>query len=176
MQRASFLGAALLSAAVIASCSNSSTPAGGDAGGCPAYVVPSGTDLTTPAISFKNDIIPFFVLSCDFSACHADGMMGSNGLALGNKMMTTNVATVYGAIVGKPSGQLPTMNYITANDPSKSYMMHKLDGDQCLYEGKCTGSTSAPSCMGSMPLGSPLLDVPTRDKLRKWIAQGAQNN
>jgi len=65
------------------------------------------------------------------------------------------------------------MPLVTASDPSKSYLMHKLDGDQCQYNAECSGQ----SCLSLMPSGgTQLLPVATRDVVRRWIAQGAQNN
>ena len=36
----------------------------------------------------------------------------------------------------------------------------------------CTGG----SCLESMPKNEGLLDLATRDKVRRWIAQGAKND
>ena len=173
------LGAFALGALALLSggCSNGSSGGGGDGGGCTAYVVPSGTDLTSPT-SFKTDIMPIFQLSCALSAsCHGATTGSNNGVQLGVVGMPGDPAAVYPAIVGVPSKELSTMNFVKAGDPANSYLMHKMDGDQCLYESKCTNPfTTTPACGVSMPNGSPLLDVPTRDKMRRWIKEGAQNN
>ena len=47
------------------------------------------------------------------------------------------------------------MPFVTAGDPSKSYLMHKMDGDQCAFDSSCTNGT----CGVSMPQASPLLTM-----------------
>jgi hypothetical protein len=70
------------------------------------------------------------------------------------------------------------MNIIAAGDPDASYMMHKLDDDQCQFATTCdaTGNKIFKLCGSSMPQLAPLLDENTRDAFRRWIAQGAKNN
>ena len=76
-------------------------------------------------------------------------------------------------------GVRPAVVY-AASDPGGSYMMHKLDQDQCLFAATCnaTGNPRFVSCGNGMPfLSCPsILDEPSRDKIRRWIAQGANNN
>ena len=50
--------------------------------------------------------------------------------------------------------------------------MRKLDGSQCVLDAQCKGG----SCQESMPKGDGLLDLATRDTVRRWIAQGAKND
>jgi hypothetical protein len=52
--------------------------------------------------------------------------------------------------------------------------MKKVDGDVCLFSGKCT--TIDGKCDDTMPQGNDLLDVGQRDVIRRWIAQGAADN
>ena len=143
---------------------------GGDK--CKAYVVPSGTDLTSPVVSFKNDVLPIVTFSCTFSACHGTLMGVNNGVYLGERPPAmTNASTVVMGLL-KPSGQLMAMPLVTASDPTRSYLMHKLDGDHCTLDKMCAGG----SCGTSMPNGSPLLEIAKRDTVRRWIAQGAKDN
>ncbi len=184
MMRLSSCGAAAaLMLSVLAACSNGSTPGATDAG-CQPYKVPAGTDLTSPT-SFKNDILPIFVQSCALSsACHGNMSSGNFGVQLGvpANQGASDPNAIYANIVGKPSVELPSMNFVQPSDPSKSYLMHKADGDQCVFDAQCTGTppglspSPSPTCLAPMPSGSPLLDVPSRDKIRRWIAEGAQNN
>jgi hypothetical protein len=64
------------------------------------------------------------------------------------------------------------MAYVKAGDPSQSFLMRKMDGDQCVLDAQCAGMT----CQTSMPQNLPLLDVAPRDVVRRWIAQGAADN
>lgn len=80
------------------------------------------------------------------------------------------------------------MPYVTRGDPSKSYLMHKLDGDLCVLKGCIPDNplvlgtyamfvSPPPWCGGLEPYqaGGPLDDT-SRDLVRRWIAQGAKNN
>jgi hypothetical protein len=50
--------------------------------------------------------------------------------------------------------------------------MRKMDGSQCALDAQCAGG----SCQSSMPKNEGLLDVTTRDTVRRWIVQGAKND
>jgi len=141
-----------------------------DAGPCMPYMPPSGTDLMTPTVSFKTDVMPVFLASCASTSCHGLASSPKGNLFLGAK--ATDAATVYGNLVAKPSAQLPSMPFITANDATSSYMMHKLDADQCMFKTECVGH----DCLQPMPYDTGSLAVDTRDTVRRWIAQGAPQN
>ncbi len=136
-----------------------------DAGGrCGLYHSPTTTDLKAPT-SLKTDVLPILERNCATTmACHAAG--GSRAFLAGDS------STVRGALVNVASVQLSTMPYITPGDPSKSYLLHKMDGDQCYFDLSCL----AEFCQESMPSSAPLLDVAMRDVVRRWIAQGANDN
>jgi hypothetical protein len=141
---------------------------------CTAYSVPARTDLTKPTVSFKSDVVPVFVQSCAFSPpCHGATSGDNQGVYLGVKTGDPKAALIYAGLVGKPSNELAAMPYVTPGDPSKSYVMHKMDGDQCTLDAQCTGG----SCGQSMPQSSSaILPATSRDVVRRWIAQGAPNN
>jgi hypothetical protein len=143
-------------------------------GSCALYQVPSSTNLNSPTVSFKTDVMKLFNNSCGLSTCHGSTSAPAGGLFLGVEgMNSSDAATVYAGLMGKASGELTTMPFVTAGDPSKSYIMHKLDGDQCAFDAECVGKT----CQTLMPSGgNQLLPVGTRDTLRRWIAQGAKND
>jgi hypothetical protein len=179
---------ALLVLAGTSACSNSSSSNNGDGGGgdggnggCPPYQDPPGTDLTKPVVSLKSDVIPVFQGSCSLSlSCHGAATGGQGKLYLGPKAGMVDTAMLIQALMG-PSVEIPSVPYVTPGDPTKSYLMQKMDGDQCLYDSHCTPDPTlmTPTCMDAgqaMPQGSTVLDVATRDKVRRWIAQGAQNN
>jgi hypothetical protein len=137
------------------------------------YTPPGTTDLTTPAMSFKTDVMPVFAANCASSSCHGIADSPRGGLFLGAQLAKgADASTVRAGLVGKASGQLPTMPFVTAGDPGSSYLMHKLDSDQCMYETSCVGH----DCLKTMPYDTASLEVTTRDIVRRWIAQGAAAN
>jgi hypothetical protein len=144
----------------------------GVGGGCEAYEVPAGTDLTTPTVSLQNDVMPIFNGNCGSMMCH--GGEGAPGvLFLGAESAAgSDFSTVRMGLVGVFAMELPKMPYVTADAPVTSYLMHKLDGDQCQYDSSCAGG----SCLADMPNGGATLPVATRDTVRRWIAQGALDN
>jgi hypothetical protein len=163
-----------------ASPSDASTPSCGQA--CCAYVVPASTDLTS-ATSFQNDVMPIFLNSCSFSGCHnmpSDmGELGAPTIFLGSKTVPAANSGVFADIVGVASTELPTMQFVKPGDPANSFLMHKADGDQCLFTATCAAlpaSLGLPPCGDSMPMGQALIDVSSRDTIRRWIAEGAMNN
>jgi hypothetical protein len=162
------LVASTAAAIVTVACSSPS----GSGAACTAYVVPQGTDLTTPTMSFQNDILPIFEQSCGLSdSCH--GAPGGPRIFLGSKKVaSTTPQMVHDNIVEVMASDLPTMNYVTPSDTANSFLMHKMDGDECTLNAKCTSG----DCGVSMPQDNDILEVATRDKVRRWIAQGALNN
>ena len=160
-------------AVAVASCGTSSSGStgssgDGDGGDAAAKCVEYTTtvDLKTPTVSFKTDVMPFLERSCMFSSCHGAG--SSKGDL---KMVKGDPTATRKSLVGVNAPQLPTMQLVQAGDPKNSYVMKKVDGDICLLKDKCI----AP-CGDTMPQGNDLLEVPERDTLRRWIAQGAAEN
>jgi len=150
-------------AAAAAACSSSSDDGSPDYT-CKAYEVPAGTDLTTPQVSFAADVTPIFK-ACTFTSCHGVGT--GNGI-----IFAGDPSTVRAALVGATPPEIGSMVFVQPGDYTQSYLMHKIDGDQCLFNAQCTGG----NCGTSMPQGQSLLSVEDRDKLRRWIAQGAADN
>jgi hypothetical protein len=64
------------------------------------------------------------------------------------------------------------MPYVTAGNPDASFLQKKIDGTHCELAAQCRGGT----CGDSMPQGGDLLGEESRLTIRRWIAQGAQNN
>ena len=166
-------------AALLAGCSTSAAPVGG----CPRFV--SEANLSSPSVSFANDVMPIFQATCGIGgeSCHGDpsvtqdfrplpflGYYDSDGGA-------TAFPTVRDGLVGVLSSENILMNLVTAGDPTKSFLMHKMDGDQCTLIPQCmTGNSPRPNCGSSMPYQTDLLDVGSRDTIRRWIQQGALDN
>ncbi len=143
-----------------------------DAGPCVAYAVPETTDLTRPAISFATDVMPLFAKHCSSTVCHGIADSPKGDLFLGTQLAAGGDGSeVYAKLVG-PSGQLASMKFVTATNLAQSYLMHKVDNDQCQFDTECVGQ----DCLRQMPFGDVVLPAETRDVLRRWIAQGAENN
>jgi hypothetical protein len=159
---------ALVVATVAFAASSSGCPGSDPAGdACEDYAPPAGFDATTPAVSFSKDVMPIFGQSCAFSTCHGSTVGAANGVFLGK-----DAPRAHAAIVNVRGDELPTMPFVTPGNPRESYVMRKMDGSQCAIDAQCTGG----SCQGSMPKNEVLLDLATRDKVRRWIAQGAKND
>ncbi len=164
----------LLATLVVAACGTPPPSWAPDGGACAAYVVPTGTDLMSPTVSFKTDVMKVFNSSCGTSLCHGSTTEPTGQLFLGaSTAMGSDSAMVFGALVNVQSYELSSMALVTPSDPTQSYLMHKLDGDQCQYTQMCSGE----DCESAMPSGATVvLPVDQRDTVRRWIAQGAMNN
>ena len=166
------------------------------------------------AVSFRNDILTAappnlsFELSCGLSTtCHHDPVsdpkvervfLGCNKSNSSCMAMGDVAETVYAGIVGQPSQELPTMNYVTKGDPDNSYLYRKIEKDglmglTCVPVNMDPIVAMAPSeptpmqpCGAPMPLLADLSSCsdPTCvaalttfiDKVRTWIADGAPDN
>jgi hypothetical protein len=176
-----FLSFACLATAACSSNSDPGKDPGADAGNDGCVAVTSDADLTTPTVSFKTDILPTFQLSCGIagSTCHGTPQVALTQQRpfLGFPDGGTDAGEVITGLVGVATNEDPQMMYVIANDPDHSYLMHKVDGDQCIFAAACAqGQTQYTDCGQQMPYSSPPLDAPTRDAIRRWIAQGAPTN
>jgi hypothetical protein len=170
--------------ALLCACSSSSSSpdAGGAGGGCPPYV--STADLSTPIVSFRGDVIPIFRYTCALAggSCHGDPSVVMNfrpflGYFEGDAGPAA-VQEVWSGLVGVKSTEDLGMNLVTGGDPKASFLMHKMDGDQCTLISECMVAGSyRPNCGVFMPYQAPtILDMSTRDTVRRWIEQGAADN
>jgi hypothetical protein len=135
---------------------------------CVAHLNPSPTELARPIVAFETEIAPILARSCAFASCHGSRGSGNHGVFLAAKS-ADEMTAVKNALVA-PSRALPSMPYVTPGDPDNSFLLHKLDGDLCVLEEKCTSG----SCGKSMPEGNNVLPEASRDAVRRWIAQGAK--
>ncbi len=164
---------AALLAVVVAACGTPPPTWEPDAGACVPYVAPPTNQLLDPTVSFATEVMPIFTQSCSSTSCHGIQSSPQGGLVLGAELKHgADSASVYGSLVGPMSAQLPTMAFVTPGDPSSSYLMHKLDADQCQFAAQCTGH----DCLKPMPYDTGSLATDTRDTIRRWIAQGAPQN
>ena len=130
---------------------------------CAAYAAPAATDLPSPHVSFSRDVLPVFAQSCTFSSCHGSAASEGRLVLRGEGVRARLLAA---------SLRLPAMPYVTPADPSKSFLMHKLDGDACTLDAQCADG----NCLDTMPKGGDPLPVEQRDVVRRWIAQGAADD
>jgi hypothetical protein len=153
------------------------------AGSCPFDY--SQFDGTTPQVSYETDVLPIFRRSCGLSpVCHGSTTSGGAKLYLGPALTdaTPDAAarqTIVDALVGQPSKTAPSTNIVASTDPEHSFLMLKMDGCQNSAGLTCTAQPAATcdtACGDPMPQTGDRLAASERDVVRRWIAQGAQNN
>lgn len=90
------------------------------------------------------------------ASCHRGG-----GTTLPTSIDMTTAAASYAALVGVASTQVPSLQRVTAGNPSNSYLIQKIEG--------------TPGIVGQrMPRGgAPALDQATVSVIRQWISNGA---
>jgi hypothetical protein len=162
-------GASLLAVAACSSSKGTAPPT------CEPYV--SDANLASP-VSFGSDIAPIFQQNCASIAgtCHGDpGSLPRLGSVDGG----FDAAIVRSNIVGVLTVEDPTMDFVAPSDPAHSYLMHKMDGDECTLAAECEAgmfSDDFPNCGSPMPFLRPQLPEATRDAVRAWIQQGAKGD
>ena len=127
--------------------------------------------------------MPIFQSSCGLTeSCHGDPSVVSESrpfLGYSNPDGGASfLQMVLAGIVGVKSTEDLSMNLITPGDPAQSFLMHKMDDDQCTLITECmVGHSFRPNCGVFMPYQFPdVLDADARDTVRRWIKQGAQDN
>jgi hypothetical protein len=170
MRFSSLLASTLLGSITLASALTTTGCPGSDEKKCSDYTPPASFVAETPVISFRKDVVPIFNFSCTFTSCHGTQSGNSNGVYLGGS--GSDPAAVRAGIVDKPAPELPSMSIIKPGAPHDSYLMRKMDASNCLLTAQCTNG----DCGDSMPKNEDPLDEDTRNIVRRWIAQGAQDN
>lgn len=172
------VGVAAVACLGTTACSSKTSESGSDDGGCVPYV--SNADLTTPTVTFGSDVLPIMNASCgtEGATCHGTpAVVSLQRPFLGIVDGGADAAEIVEGIVGVKSQEDPSMNLVTASDPTNSFLMHKVDGDQCTLASECAASTTPyTNCGLAMPYTEAQLPQSDRDTIRRWIAQGAQNN
>ncbi len=146
----------------------------GDSGGGDACVDYSNV---TPGGSFKDDVLPIFQTSCNFSTCHGTNAASPRaGLALGPESGVSpgasDVTLIHQAIVGKDSTE-SSLKLVEAGDPGASWLLAKLEYDDVTA---CSTTMCTSGCGTIMPQGSAKLSEADLNKIRAWIADGAKDN
>jgi hypothetical protein len=184
----------VLSLALAASAGSSFIGCGGGTGGSGGGGGSSGTpgcfdyasfDGTSQVVHFQADVLPILRTSCGLSAsCHGSESGPGGQHYYGPKNSDGNVTAdqikaIFDQSVNQPAVADPTINVITPGDPSKSFLMYKLDGDpNATDQVSCEKLECAKdkSCLSAMPEGGPQLPSDKRNIIRRWIAQGAKND
>jgi hypothetical protein len=125
-------------------------------------------------VTLATNVMPILQANCaQANTCHTKGGMALPALgALG--MVTITADEIKAALVGKPSTEVPSMNFVTATDPAQSYLMRKVEQANPGCELMCTSPASAPmGCSTQMPNGGMPLSPGDQDTIRTWIKQGA---
>jgi hypothetical protein len=113
-----------------------------------------GSDDNDPVIatpSLAADIQPVFTARCAIVGCHITPTEANFRLVL------TDPATSHANLVNVPAQEFPGALRVVPGNSAASYLINKLD-------------------FGEMPKQGPMLSQGTRDTIRNWIDQGAQNN
>jgi hypothetical protein len=140
------------------------------AGGCASAAAPAAPPpAAVKEVSLRSDVLPVFAANCSTTAtCHGSPTGIEVFLAGG----ASKAPEIWSGLVGVATAELPSMPFVTAGDPAKSYLMHKLDGDQASLDAECVDG----DCGSQMPRDATPLDAATRETIRNWIAQGALDN
>jgi hypothetical protein len=189
--------------ALLTACGSTDTPSDGGGGtsnpACGKCAPPDTTlDLMTPAVSFKIDVFPIFRMTCNRSVCHGqkpgtdpNGVYPAADLYLGppfdDKDRTPIDAALLSTVAAElrqPSKEAPPLDIVSPGDPSASFVVDKLYACQNAREMACTVVFSGPRHCPSSACGDPMpprdepaqLSEEQRTTIRRWIAQGAQDN
>jgi len=124
----------------------------------------SGDGRVAPFPSFTDDVMGVVVTQCSLSACH-----GSKQSNL-NIYLPNDPDTVYAEL--QKTSPTTGLKFVEPGDPTKSYFMIKLDGQQATLSAKCDGG----DCGTEMPPDVGLVPKDQRDAIRQWITNGAKRN
>lgn len=146
------------------------------AGGCFDY---TGFELDAPEVTLRADVLPILQNSCAVggATCHGDAgntKAGQHylGESSGTTMTDEQIAEVLSANLNVASVKGGSMRVIVPGEPENSFLMAKMDGN-CASNLSCTNG----DCGAIMPqTNTEPLPEDVRNKVRRWIAQGAEDN
>ena len=120
-------------------------------------------DARNPYPSFKDDVVPIIQASCALTACHAS-RQSNLGIFLGYDaaMLYTELQKT------SPTAMTP---FVVAGDPSKSYIILKLEGMQATESATCPSM----NCGTVMPPDDPLPAAKIK-VFTDWVMAGAKND
>ena len=165
----------VLGAFVLGAAACSSSAGGGAVNDCYDYTSFTGT---TPAVSFKTQVVPIFQNSCALStSCHGcDPTISSNCTTGGvnpflgtptmdGAMTATQIQAIITQTVGQPAAlQTSTVNplnmvgdpdtkIVAAGDPQHSFMMYKLDGNPAAADATQEVTCATLTCVDTKSCG-----------------------
>lgn len=147
----------------------------------------SSSDDTTPAPeatpTYAAVVYPILQRDCALTGCHGANVQASNpdaGPPRGVFISPTEKDVTYNKLVNVDSTYFKGTKLIVPGDPESSLVMRKMDGTQadlatCPAKGAC-GTSMPPPEDESDTSGAQLLSQKRRDRVRAWIAAGAENN
>ncbi len=154
--------------------SSSGTGGGPPVVECP--VPPDQFDAAGPSPSFADDVHPILLRSCALVLCHTDWEDPPQGLIFGSADQPSTPALRQDVAdqLLSPAAEAPGLQRVEPGDPTRSYLMLKMDGCQNSSGLACIGTTLPDKpCGDSMPQMLPPRPARERDLIRRWIADGA---
>jgi hypothetical protein len=135
------------------------------------------TDTGDPNVphALRADVMPILFKNCSSTGCH-----GSKNFNKGIYVPCCDVAaaTALRAALMKDSRLSAGLKLVVPGDPTKSFLMMKLDNTQNDLDAQCNdpdGVLPAKNCGESMPQGMRLSSA-SRNIVRQWIASGAKDD
>ncbi len=121
--------------------------------------------LDAGALVTRAQIDAIFEVSCSFSTCHGQTGNPTAGLYLPKAVD----GDWYPQLVDVRSKENPDMLRVKPYDPAKSWMAHKILGDNCTFTRACAKN----DCGDRMPQANDSLPDDEIDTILRWIRQGA---
>jgi glucose/arabinose dehydrogenase len=125
---------------------------------------PTTDELSANAPAAASDVQPILAQNCAVGGCHLS-QPGAGGLVL-----DVSTATWPNGLVGVAAHESPSMDLVTAGDPDRSWLVHKIFGSFC---GAVCNSTLG--CGAEMPFGASLSDA-DRGTIVAWVLAGAPSS
>jgi hypothetical protein len=177
-------GVALLAAPAFAACTSDESGHRPDGGAGVVLDGGAGFGTTCPLVeapydrevSFAGDLVPFFAVTCAFYGCHNEKSRLA-GLFLG---LNFNDGTQDPAMQREiwdsllATATTTDMPRVTPFEPSRSFLMLKVQGCQNAVGLTCHDTTEGAPCGMRMPAASDPLPAGRRSMLARWIAEGAR--
>lgn len=136
-------------------------------------------DPSLPEVSFRADLFPTLQRRCSDAFCHGQRVPPFLGPPRPAVPSEAEFEQILAALVDRPSLTAPAMALVTPGDPSRSFLILKVEGCQNASDLSCQplpGATSGQACGDTMPQASRVVCDRDRALLRAWVAQGARNN